>query len=124
MVALNLARDHFRAASRRREEVAGQDATTQRAPEDDPELQAMRNEMSTCIAEFLIRLPAPKRDVVALPDMGGLSHHEIAAVLGISEANSRVLLHRGRAALRSELERGCVLSLDGDPVPCERKPAG
>ena len=79
--------------------------------------------MSACIAEHLFRLPEPQRDVVALRDMGGLTHREIAAALGLSEAASRVYLHRGRKVLRALLQRDCIVTLGDDPIPCERRPA-
>jgi RNA polymerase sigma-70 factor (ECF subfamily) len=50
-------------------------------------------------------LPDPQRQVVTLRDAEGLSSHEVCEVLSISEANQRVLLHRGRARVRSYLER-------------------
>ena len=78
--------------------------------------------MSSCIGEFVLKLPHPQGDVVALHDAAGLKHPEIASLLGISAANSRVLLHRGRAALREILGQNCVLSLRGDDIPCERRP--
>jgi len=59
--------------------------------------------------------------VLALHDMVGLTHPEIGRVLDISVANSRVLLHRGRASLHQILERNCTLSFDGDGMPCECK---
>ena len=77
--------------------------------------------MAACVGEFLFQLPQPQHDVLALHDMAGLTHPEIAGVLGISVANSRVLLHRGRAALREILRQNCELSFDGDGIPCERK---
>jgi RNA polymerase sigma-70 factor (ECF subfamily) len=89
---------------------------------EDAEQSLLQREMSTCIGEFLFRLPHPQCDVVALHDTAGLAHHEIALLLDISVANSRVLLHRGRAALREILKENCVLSFDGDDVPCERRP--
>ncbi len=55
--------------------------------------------------------------------MGGLTHREIATALGLSEAASRVYLHRGRKALRALLERDCILTLGDDPIPCERRSA-
>ena len=54
-------------------------------------------------------------------DMAGLTHAEIAGVLEISVANSRVLLHRGRTALRALLRQNCELRFDADGIPCERK---
>jgi RNA polymerase sigma-70 factor, ECF subfamily len=49
-------------------------------------------------------LPARQREVVLLRDVEGLSSTEVCAVLAISEANQRVLLHRGRSRLRQSLE--------------------
>ena len=49
-------------------------------------------------------LPARQREVVLLRDVEGLSSAEVCDVLAISEANQRVLLHRGRSKLRSVLE--------------------
>ena len=50
------------------------------------------------------RLPESQRAVVTLRDVDGLSSKEVCDVLGISEANQRVLLHRGRSRIRSALE--------------------
>jgi len=49
-------------------------------------------------------LPERQRDVVLLRDVEGLSSEDVCAVLGISEGNQRVLLHRGRSRLRTVLE--------------------
>jgi len=49
-------------------------------------------------------LPARQREVVLLRDVEGLSSAEVCEVLAISEANQRVLLHRGRSKLRQVLE--------------------
>jgi RNA polymerase sigma-70 factor (ECF subfamily) len=49
-------------------------------------------------------LPVRQREVVMLRDVDGLSGREVCAVLEISEANQRVLLHRGRSHLRQALE--------------------
>ena len=112
-IALNVVRDHFRSLARTPDstcdtkdiqEMAGQGA--------DVELGTLKKEMSHCIGEYLISLPSPQREVFALHDMAGLTHKEIAAQLDVSEANARVLLHRGRAAFRILLEEHCVLSLE------------
>jgi RNA polymerase sigma-70 factor (ECF subfamily) len=49
-------------------------------------------------------LPARQREVVLLRDVEGLSSTEVCTVLAISEANQRVLLHRGRSKIRQSLE--------------------
>jgi RNA polymerase sigma-70 factor, ECF subfamily len=50
-------------------------------------------------------LPAGQRQVVTLRDVEGLSSMDVCEVLGITEGNQRVLLHRGRARVRAALER-------------------
>ena len=49
-------------------------------------------------------LPPRQREVVLLRDVEELSSTEVCQVLSISEANQRVLLHRGRSRLRQLLE--------------------
>lgn len=122
-IALNVVRDHFRAVARTPESTS--DTETLHAVASDREsieFGALKKEMSNCIGGYLVQLPEPQREVVALHDMAGLTHKEIAAQLDVSEANARVLLHRGRAAFRKILEKDCVLSLGEDDIPCERRP--
>lgn len=52
----------------------------------------------------IARLPATSRAVVTLRDVEGLSTAEVADLLELSEANVRVILHRCRAKIRSEVE--------------------
>jgi RNA polymerase sigma-70 factor, ECF subfamily len=49
-------------------------------------------------------LPDRQRDVVLLRDVHGLPSEDVCDVLGLSEGNQRVLLHRGRSRLRAALE--------------------
>ncbi len=49
-------------------------------------------------------LPPRQREIVILRDVEGLPSEDVCAVLGISDGNQRVLLHRGRSRLRSLLE--------------------
>jgi RNA polymerase sigma-70 factor (ECF subfamily) len=48
-------------------------------------------------------LPDKQRRVIVMFYLGGLTSSEIARVEGLSEANVRVLLHRGRVALAALL---------------------
>ena len=50
-------------------------------------------------------LPEVQRSVVTLRDLEGLSISEVASLLELSEANTRVVLHRARARIREILER-------------------
>jgi RNA polymerase sigma-70 factor (ECF subfamily) len=49
-------------------------------------------------------LPPPQRQVVILRDVEGLTSTEVCDLLSITEANQRVLLHRGRTKIRSALD--------------------
>jgi RNA polymerase sigma-70 factor, ECF subfamily len=49
-------------------------------------------------------LGEPQQSVVTLRDVEGLSTQEVATLLGLSEANVRVILHRGRARVRGIVE--------------------
>ena len=119
-IALNLVRDHFRKIQRKPEITTEPEVLEQiNCPADNAEVAFMKKQMSDCIARHLQRLPQPQYDVVALHDMAGLDHKEIAAQLGITVANSRVILHRGRAAFQSILEANCALNLDCGDIICE-----
>src|SRR5215207_4304792 len=52
------------------------------------------------VQSLLAHLPEAQRQVVVLRDVEGLPTVEVAEVLGLSDGNQRVLLHRARARLR------------------------
>ena len=56
------------------------------------------------IREAIERLPTAQREVVELRDVQGLTSDEVCNTLDLSAVNQRVLLHRGRTALRRMLE--------------------
>lgn len=56
------------------------------------------------IRDWIGVLPPRQREVVMLRDVEGLSADEVCSVLAISDANQRVLLHRGRSRLRQLIE--------------------
>jgi len=120
-IAYNVVRDHYRSTARTPDTVSEPEALERATSDDDIEDTLLQTEMSSCIGEFVTRLPSPQSDVVALHDMADFSHREIAAALNISAENSRVLLHRGRRALRRLFESECRLSFGTDSIPCERR---
>jgi RNA polymerase sigma-70 factor, ECF subfamily len=69
-----------------------------------PEDGALTGEARRHLASALTQLPVRQRTVVTLRDVDGYSSDEVCELLNISAANQRVLLHRGRAALRAALE--------------------
>jgi RNA polymerase sigma-70 factor (ECF subfamily) len=72
---------------------------------DMPEDRLLNREVRGRIRCALERLPSRQQTVVALRDVEGWTPHEVCDALGVSEVNQRVLLHRARSRLRSELER-------------------
>ncbi len=71
---------------------------------DTPEGSVLGNELVDLARGELDRLPDRQRVVVTLRDMLGFDSSEVCELLDISIANQRVLLHRGRAAVRAVLE--------------------
>ena len=69
-----------------------------------PERHLLASDVRSMLAEALQDLPERQRIVVILRDVHDLSSEEVCHVLDISEANQRVLLHRGRSRLRAALE--------------------
>lgn len=65
----------------------------------------MRRETVEALERALDELPERQRQIVLLRDALDWDAEEICNVLGISETNQRVLLHRGRARLRTLLEQ-------------------
>jgi RNA polymerase sigma-70 factor (ECF subfamily) len=65
-------------------------------------------QLAARVQELLPRLPEGQREVVALRDVEGLEPADVSAVLGITDGNQRVLLHRGRAKLRHLLAQEVI----------------
>lgn len=61
--------------------------------------------LASAAREAIDRLPPAQRLVVTLRDVEGMSPSEVCTLLELSDANQRVLLHRGRFAVRHQLEQ-------------------
>jgi RNA polymerase sigma-70 factor (ECF subfamily) len=70
-----------------------------------PEEVLLAAETRKHVATAIRRLPPGQRAVVTLRDVEGWSSGEVCGVLELSEANQRVLLHRGRSSVRKALAR-------------------
>jgi RNA polymerase sigma-70 factor (ECF subfamily) len=70
-----------------------------------PEQIMLRQEARAIVDKAMADLPPNQRAVVTLRDVDGLDAAEVCNVLGLSETNQRVLLHRGRSKVRTVLER-------------------
>jgi len=72
---------------------------------DDPAGVLQSRELIEILERALESLPELQRQVVLLRDVEDVSSTEVCNVLGITETNQRVLLHRGRARIRKALDR-------------------
>ena len=69
-----------------------------------PEALLLSKEVRAKIDAVIATLPSSQRVVITLRDIQGMTAHETCDVLGVSEANQRVLLHRARSKVRTALE--------------------
>ncbi len=69
-----------------------------------PEGEALRAETRVTVAAAIRSLPARQRLVVTMRDIDGFSSDDVCSLLGLTPANQRVILHRGRTAVRALLE--------------------
>ena len=74
-------------------------------PRGVPEERLLAGETRARVDQAISALPPNQRAVITLRDVEGLSAEEACNVLGLSETNQRVLLHRARAKVRTALER-------------------
>ncbi|MGH9139273.1 MAG: RNA polymerase sigma factor [Acidimicrobiales bacterium] len=73
------------------------------ADETDDRLTAER--LAATVRGSLGELPDAQRQVLLLRDIEGVPAAEVCELLGLSDGNQRVLLHRARARVRDILER-------------------
>lgn len=73
-------------------------------PWDEVDARLDAHELVPFVHAAIDELPDLQRQVVTLRDVEGLTGKDVCTVLEISEANQRVLLHRGRARVRRALE--------------------
>lgn len=69
-----------------------------------PEALFDEQETRTKVEQSIEDLPAAQRLVITMRGLEGLEPAEVCDLLGISEANQRVLLHRARTQVRAKLD--------------------
>jgi RNA polymerase sigma-70 factor (ECF subfamily) len=73
-------------------------------PWQKPERRVLSLEARDRLKAAMAQLPDRQRMIVGLRDVEGHSAEEVCELLGLSQENQRVLLHRGRSRLRAVLE--------------------
>jgi RNA polymerase sigma-70 factor (ECF subfamily) len=71
---------------------------------DHPEERLLSKEAGAVVERAIAALPPNQRITITLRDIEDLSSAHTCSVLGISEGNQRVLLHRARSRVRAALE--------------------
>jgi RNA polymerase sigma-70 factor (ECF subfamily) len=71
---------------------------------EHPEARLLSREAARFVRNEIDRLPPVQAAVITLRDVEGLDAQEVSALLGISDGNQRVLLHRARTKLWRALE--------------------
>jgi RNA polymerase sigma-70 factor, ECF subfamily len=69
------------------------------------ESEVLAHEVRSTVAAAIEGLPIRQQVVLTLRDIDGHDAEDVCALLEISMANQRVLLHRARAAVRGRLDR-------------------
>ena len=70
-----------------------------------PENRLESSETLGVVEKAIESLAPAQREVITLRDLEGWTSDEVCNVLGITDTNQRVLLHRARSKVRRELER-------------------
>jgi RNA polymerase sigma-70 factor (ECF subfamily) len=82
--------------------------------------QIEKDEMNSCIRQFINELTSKNRDVFILSQYEGLSNLEIAAILDISIDSVKIRLHRAKETLKLALIRNCNVYFDDHhEISCE-----
>ena len=73
--------------------------------DDTPENLLLAKESRIFVQDVIKKLPSSQRQVLILRDTEGVDARDVCHIMGISETNQRVPLHRARSKVRSALER-------------------
>jgi RNA polymerase sigma-70 factor (ECF subfamily) len=70
----------------------------------EPEERLLAGEVRALACKAIEALPPLQRQVITIRDIEGCTSEEACGILGITEANQRVLLHRARSRVRRALD--------------------
>ncbi|MBR2567274.1 MAG: sigma-70 family RNA polymerase sigma factor [Paenibacillus sp.] len=103
-IAVNMMRDHMRRVKSTTTRV-NEESYTQGIEESTPEKQILQQEMKREIYRHLEQLPDSYRLVLLLKYTNELSYEEISEVTGMSAAQIRNALYRGKKSLQKQLKQ-------------------
>lgn len=107
-IVTNLFLDMARRRSRIRFEALPDDAERVPGRERSPEQVLVEESFDPVLQKALDNLSPEFRAAVVLSDIEDLSYEEVGRILGVKMGTVRSRIHRGRAALRAELESAGV----------------
>ena len=96
--------EHEPSVDPRRFAPAGNWSAPPQSWEGLPEDRLLSAEAKAVVDDAISHLPDMQRAVITLRDVQGLTAEEARDVLGLTEVNQRVLLHRARSKVRARLE--------------------
>jgi RNA polymerase sigma-70 factor (ECF subfamily) len=70
-----------------------------------PEQSLLSHEFRAMVQGTIDTLPASQKEVITLRDVQGWTSDEVCDILGLSETNQRVILHRARCKVRQALDQ-------------------
>lgn len=116
-ITTNLFLDMVRRRARLRMEALPDDSDRIPGQGPEPEVVFSETHLDPMLQAALDDLAPEFRAAVVLCDVEGLSYEEIGATLGVKLGTVRSRIHRGRAALRSSLERRRAEAAEGSGTP-------
>jgi RNA polymerase sigma-70 factor (ECF subfamily) len=99
-----IARNLFLDERRKAKEHPGAEAEQRPEPSHDPDRQLMIRSEYRDVLAAMKRLEPDEREILSLVAGGDLAYSDIAALVGISEANVKVKVHRARLKLRKHMQ--------------------
>lgn len=94
--------------------------TMKKKPSIDQRL--IKEEMRSCIQEFIGRLPEDYRTVLILKDYENKTDKEISRIMDITVSTAKIRYHRAKKLLKKELDDGCDFYYDDENrLQCDRK---
>lgn len=112
-IVTNLFLDMARRRSKIRFEALPEDAERVPGRERSPEQVLAEESFDPILQTALDNLSPEFRAAVVLCDIEDLSYEDVGRILGVKMGTVRSRIHRGRAALRAELEAGGVTGVHG-----------